>query len=112
MENPAFTRVSLSDVRVIMTIMHVAVEELLHQAATGWIPVLKYLLSGACGHLWPCPVMPDIKCRSFPKTRLQWCLPGIESPLHLPSRGGGMRLTGPIGGEILLTRGHQDRGKD
>jgi hypothetical protein len=38
----SFTRVNLSDVRVIMVIMHVPVEELLCQAATGWIPVMFY----------------------------------------------------------------------
>jgi hypothetical protein len=35
MEKPAFTRVNLSDVRVIMMIMCVLVEELLCQAVTG-----------------------------------------------------------------------------
>jgi hypothetical protein len=66
MEKSAFTRVSLSNVRVIMTIMYVHVEELLSQAVTGHIPVLKYLLPGVCGCLWPCPVMSDIKCCRFP----------------------------------------------
>jgi hypothetical protein len=70
MEKFAFTRVSLSDARVIMAIMRVPVEELLYQAPTGWISVLKYLLSGACGCLWPCPIVPSIKCRCFPRTRL------------------------------------------
>jgi hypothetical protein len=35
MEKPAFTRVNLSDVRVIMMIMCVLVEKLLCQAVTG-----------------------------------------------------------------------------
>jgi hypothetical protein len=34
MEKPTFTRVNLSDVRVIMTIMHVLMEELLCQVMT------------------------------------------------------------------------------
>jgi hypothetical protein len=51
MEKPAFTRASLSGVRVIMTIMCVPVVVLLCQAATGHLPVLKYLLSGARGCL-------------------------------------------------------------
>jgi hypothetical protein len=44
MENPAFTEASLSDVKVIMTIMHVLMEELLCQAVTGRIPILECLL--------------------------------------------------------------------
>jgi hypothetical protein len=39
----------LSDVRVIMMIMHVLVEELLCQVVMGQIPVLECLLSGASG---------------------------------------------------------------
>jgi hypothetical protein len=61
MENPAFTKASLSDVKVIMTIMHVLVVELLCQAITGRIPILKCLLSGARGHLWLRSVMSGIK---------------------------------------------------
>jgi hypothetical protein len=34
MEKPTFTRVNLSNVRVIMTIMHVLMEELLCQVMT------------------------------------------------------------------------------
>jgi hypothetical protein len=40
MENPIFTRVSLSSIRVIMAIMLVPVVELLCQAVTRWILVL------------------------------------------------------------------------
>jgi hypothetical protein len=39
----------LSDVRVIMMIMHVLVEELLCQVVMGQILVLECLLSGASG---------------------------------------------------------------
>jgi hypothetical protein len=51
MEKPALIDVSLSDVSVIMAIMRVPLEELLCQAATGHIPILKYMLSGARGCL-------------------------------------------------------------
>jgi hypothetical protein len=40
-ENPAFTEVSLFDVRVIMTIMCVLMVELLCQVVTRWISVLE-----------------------------------------------------------------------
>jgi hypothetical protein len=52
MEKPTFTRANLSNVRVIMMIMRVSLDELLCQGVTGHILVLKYLLSGACGSLW------------------------------------------------------------
>jgi hypothetical protein len=61
MEKSAFIRASLSNVKVIMAIMRVLVEELLYQMVTGQIPVLKYLLSGARERLWICPVLPGIK---------------------------------------------------
>jgi hypothetical protein len=51
MEKPTFTGANLSNVRVIMVIMCVLVEELLCQAVTGWILVLKCLLSCARGRL-------------------------------------------------------------
>jgi hypothetical protein len=51
MEMATFIEASLSDVRVIVMIMHVLMEELLYQAATRQFPVLKYLLSGACERL-------------------------------------------------------------
>jgi hypothetical protein len=37
-----------------MVIMRIPVVELLCQMVMGWLPVLKYLLSGACGCLVPC----------------------------------------------------------
>jgi hypothetical protein len=52
MDKPTFTRANLSNVRVIMTIMRVSVDELLCQTVMEQIPVLKYLLSSACGSLW------------------------------------------------------------
>jgi hypothetical protein len=80
MEKTTFARTNLFGVRVIMVIMHVPVGELLCQAVTGWIPVLKCPLAGACGLLWLCPIMPDIKCHRFPRIRLQWRLPGTGEP--------------------------------
>jgi hypothetical protein len=58
MEKSAFTRVCLSDVRVIMLIMRVPLVEQQCQAAMGRVPILKCPLSGERGHLWLCPVMP------------------------------------------------------
>jgi hypothetical protein len=80
MEKPTFIRVSLSDVKVIMVIMHILVVKLLCQVVMRQIVVLKYLLSGPCGHLWPCPIVPCIKCHRFPTFRLWCCLPGTEPP--------------------------------
>jgi hypothetical protein len=48
-EAPAFIRVSLSDVRVIMMIMRVLMVKLLCQAVMGRISVLEYLLLDARG---------------------------------------------------------------
>jgi hypothetical protein len=49
MEKPAFTRACLSDIKLILVIMHVPFIELLCQVVMGWILALKYLLSGMCG---------------------------------------------------------------
>jgi hypothetical protein len=65
MEKPAFTIAIISDVRV----MRVPVVELPCQVSMGRIPVLKCLLSGTCGPLWPCLVVLGIKCRYFPRTQ-------------------------------------------
>jgi hypothetical protein len=65
MEKHTFTRVNLSNVRVIVSIMRVPMVELLCQELMGYISVLKYLLSGVCGCLWPCPIVPSINCRYF-----------------------------------------------
>jgi hypothetical protein len=80
MEKSAFTRLCLSCVRVIMAIMHVPVVELQCQTTMGWLPVLKYLLSGVRGCLLLCLVVPGIKCNRFPKTRFHWWLSDAESP--------------------------------
>jgi hypothetical protein len=57
MEKLTFTGANLSDVRVIMAIMHVHMEELLCQAATGQILVLECLLLGARGRICLRPFM-------------------------------------------------------
>jgi hypothetical protein len=101
---------NLSDVRVIMTIMHILVEELLCQAVTGQILLLESLLSGACGCLRLCPFKPDIKCRCFQRTRLQGNLPGTREPQAWPL--GARVYAGLTGGKILPTRGYGDGGKD
>jgi hypothetical protein len=74
MKNPAFTRASLSDVRVIMTIMRVLMELFLCQTVMGWIPVLECLLSSACGHLWLRLVLPGIKWYHYLRTLALWPL--------------------------------------
>jgi hypothetical protein len=43
MGNPAPIRVSLSDVRVIVTIMHVLMVKWLCQVVMGWVPILEWL---------------------------------------------------------------------
>jgi hypothetical protein len=55
MENPAFTKTSLSDGKVIMAIMYVLSLDLLCQAVMGRVPVLECLLLGArvCQRLRP-----------------------------------------------------------
>jgi hypothetical protein len=54
MGKTTFIRMNLSDVRMIMEIIHVLVEELLCQTMTEQIPVVESLLSGvhgACGYV-------------------------------------------------------------
>jgi hypothetical protein len=63
-----------------MVIMRILVVDLLCQMAMGWPSVLEYMLSGACGFMWPCLVVLGIKCRRFPRTRLCRCLSDAESP--------------------------------
>jgi hypothetical protein len=68
MEKLAFTRVNLSNVIVIMVIMHVPMIELLCQALMEQILVFKCLLLGVHRSLRPCLVMPGIKCHRIPGT--------------------------------------------
>jgi hypothetical protein len=62
MEKFTFTRVCLSYARVIVATTRILVIELHCHTVMGWLTVLKYLLLDACGCLWPCLVMPGIKC--------------------------------------------------
>jgi hypothetical protein len=57
MKKLAFIRENLSNVRVIIVIMRVPVEELRCQAVIGWTLVLKHLLSNACGHVLSCKAL-------------------------------------------------------
>jgi hypothetical protein len=99
-----------------MKIIRVLVEELLCQTVMGRIPILMSLLPGARGCLWPHPIVPDIKCRYFQRTRLPWCLPDTKSPRAWLSEAwacpevGGMRRTELTGGEILPTHSYRDKG--
>jgi hypothetical protein len=119
-ENPTSTRVSLSDVRVIMMIMRVFMKELLYQAVMRQAPVLECMLSGARGNLRLCPIMSGMKWHCFLRAPLQWRIPGTVKPPGVAVRGLGsmpnrvMRrsYSGPTGGKILLTCGHQDGRKD
>jgi hypothetical protein len=67
MEDPSFTGVSLSYVRVIMMIMCVLMVELLCQAVIGRVPVLECLLLGAHGHQRLRHVMSGIKWPQSPR---------------------------------------------
>jgi hypothetical protein len=86
-EKHAFTKMNLSDVRMIMVIMHVLVKELLYQVLMGWILILKCLLSDARGRMWLCPFIPGIKYRCFLRTRLHGHLSGVGEPLAVAIRG-------------------------
>jgi hypothetical protein len=86
-EKPAFTRTNLSSVRVIMAIMCVSVGELQRQAVMGWISILECPLSYVSGLLWLRPIMPGIKCHTFPRTQHLWRLPGTGEPLGVAVGG-------------------------
>jgi hypothetical protein len=58
MENPAFTKVNLSDVRIIMAIMRVLVEEFAISGGEGTyssnrVPICQVRV-GACGYILSC----------------------------------------------------------
>jgi hypothetical protein len=91
-----------------MVIMHVPMVELLCQVVTRRILVLKYLLSGTRGCLWPCPIAPCIKCHHFMRSQLRWSIPGTETSwvwwsgaqVH-PELGGGDGLDGQVAKSYL-----------
>jgi hypothetical protein len=98
MEKPIFTRMNLSDVRLIMMIMHVLMEELLCQVVTELILVLECLLLGARGCLWLHPVMTGIKWRCFLSTWLQGTYLALENP-----------LAWLLGARVCAEPGHKDK---
>jgi hypothetical protein len=119
MEKPTFTRANLSNIRVIMPIMHVPMVEFRCQAATGWIPILKYLLSGTSGHPWPCPIVPSIKyCSASRGPASRGAFPVLKASVHACREPGcvlswGMRLySGQTGDEILPAHGYHDGRED
>jgi hypothetical protein len=79
MDKPAFTRADLSDVRVIMAIIRVHVEEVLCQVLMGLIPVLDCPLSGACGHLRLLSAVLGIKCRRVGAHKMSISYPNMSS---------------------------------
>jgi hypothetical protein len=98
-------RGGLSDAREIMMIMRVRLVELLCQAAMGQTQVLKYLVIGARGCLWLCPIMLAFKWCYFTRSQPLWCLLGIREPLGMTTGGPG-RVTrriysGQVSGKIL-----------
>jgi hypothetical protein len=70
-EKPAFMRVCLSCVKVIMAIMCVPMVNRLCQVVMRLITALMCVLSGACRCLRPCPVMLGIQYRCLSWTRPQ-----------------------------------------
>jgi hypothetical protein len=60
--------------------MCVPLVEFLCQMAMGWIPALKYLLSGVHGLLWLHHVAPGSKCCRFPRPRPRYNVSSAESP--------------------------------
>jgi hypothetical protein len=61
---------SLSGVRMIMTIMHILVEELLCETLMVWILLFQCLLLGVRARLWLRPIVPDNKWHCLRRTRL------------------------------------------
>jgi hypothetical protein len=90
MEKPTFTRANLSDVRVIMAIMHVLMDELLCQTVMGGIPLLKCMLLGARRRLWLHPIRPGIKWCCFLRPEFHGHLPGTGEPICMVTGGPGV----------------------
>jgi hypothetical protein len=120
MAKPTFTRMNLSNVRMIMAIMRVLVEELLCQAVMGQILVLNCPLSGTRGCMRLLFIVLGFKCHRFLRTQLQGHLPdtggtprcGCQGPGYVSNSGVRIRSTRLTGGKILPARGHRDGGKD
>jgi hypothetical protein len=91
-------RVSLFDVKIIMSIMRVLMVELLCPMVAGRIPVLECLLLGACGCLWLRPVLFGIKWPRCLRSGLWGHLPGTGNSQSWPPRGPGVCQVGAWGG--------------
>jgi hypothetical protein len=113
MDNPTFIAVRLSDVRVIMTIMHVLVVDLPGQAVMDGFKYSSACLPGARGCLQAGLVWSSIKWLCYPKTPTLWSLarywesPGLatEGPGALGQFARRNRI-GLAGGEFLPAHGH------
>jgi hypothetical protein len=83
MGNPTHIRMGgrgLSDVRVIMTIMHVVMVKSLCQVVMERVPVLECMLLGTRGHPRLRPIMPSVKGHCIMRTRLQWLYSIVKRP--------------------------------
>jgi hypothetical protein len=101
MEKLVFIWACLSDVRVIMVIMHVPLIQSLCQAVMGWIPTRVPIARHAWG-MWPCPVTPGSKCNHFPRL---WCT--VKSTLYWNLLDGATRCPSPSRVEEGGTSGRQ-----
>jgi hypothetical protein len=86
-ENPAFTGVTLSNVRVIMVIMRVPMVELLCHAVMEQVLVLEYLLPSMCEHQMSGPVMSGIKLPCSPRAPALGLLAWYREPLGVATGG-------------------------
>jgi hypothetical protein len=112
MKKLAFIRKNLSNVRVIIVIMRVPVEELRCQAVIGWTLVLKHLLSNACGHVLSCKALkvaaswgPDSSdFTRYWKSPRHYC----QEPGYVPSRITRRIYIGQTSAKILSVCGYRD----
>jgi hypothetical protein len=115
MEIPTFTRTSLSNVRVIMVILRVPVDELVYQVGTERIQYSSAYCQvhvGACNYILSCLALNDVASQG---SQLRWNLPSHLENLGHGQRGPGcvwsqVMRTGWTGGEILLAQGYRDGG--
>jgi hypothetical protein len=97
---------SLSDVRVIMTIMRILTVKSLCQAAMGWVLVLECLLLDTHGCLWLCPITLGFKWCYFSRTRLRRLYLIPKRPLGIIAGGpsacqAGLRGGAIVGGQVV-----------
>jgi hypothetical protein len=98
MESPTLIGVRLSDVRVVMMIMHVLVVELLYQAVMEQIPVLECLLPGMHGYQRLRHVMSDTKWPHFLRISTPRSPARYWEPLGMATEGPGACRAGSQGG--------------